>query len=60
MPIVAVESTLNWYWLVDGLHEAGLEVKLAHPLGLFTITGAKCQADLMLANSGSPIARRMA
>ena len=37
MPIVAVESTLNCYWLVDGLHEAGLEVKPAHPLGLFMI-----------------------
>jgi|LGOV01.1.fsa_nt_gb hypothetical protein len=41
MPIVAVESTLNWCWLVDGLQEAGLEVKLGHPLGLFMITGAK-------------------
>jgi hypothetical protein len=38
MLIVAVESTLNWYWLVDGLPEAGLEVKLAHPPGLFMIT----------------------
>ena len=45
MPIVVVESTLNWYWLVDGLQEAGLEVKLAHPLGLFMITGAKVKTD---------------
>ena len=38
MPTVAVESILNWYWLVDWLPEAGLEVKLAHSLGLFMIT----------------------
>ncbi|MBW1718148.1 MAG: hypothetical protein JRJ43_01105 [Deltaproteobacteria bacterium] len=38
MPIVALESTLNWYCLVDGLHVVGLEVKLANPLGLFMIT----------------------
>jgi transposase len=34
-PSVVVESTLNWYWLVDGLQEAGFEVKLAHTLGLY-------------------------
>ena len=26
-----VESTFNWYWLVDGLMEAGYQVHLAHP-----------------------------
>jgi hypothetical protein len=25
---VAVESTFNWYWLVDGLQAAGLPVRL--------------------------------
>ena len=25
---VAVESTFNWYWLVDGLMDAGYEVRL--------------------------------
>ncbi len=25
-----VESTYNWYWLVDGLMDAGLVVHLAH------------------------------
>jgi transposase len=44
-PFVAVESTLNWYWLVDGLEEAGFEVKLAHTLGLYMITGAKVKTD---------------
>ncbi len=44
-PSVVVESTLNWYWLVDGLQEAGFEVKLAHTMGLFMITGAKVKTD---------------
>ena len=44
-PSVAVESTLNWYWLVDGLEEAGFTVKLAHTPGLYMITGAKVKTD---------------
>jgi len=28
---VVVESTDNWYWLVDGLMEAGYRVQLANP-----------------------------
>ena len=28
---IAVESTFNWYWLVDGLMEAGYRVHLANP-----------------------------
>jgi transposase len=31
---VAVESTYNWYWLVDGLMEAGYEVELVNPCGV--------------------------
>ena len=27
---IAVESTFNWYWLVDGLMEAGYRVHLAN------------------------------
>ncbi len=27
---VGVESTYNWYWLVDGLQEAGYEVQLVN------------------------------
>jgi transposase len=42
---IAIESTLNWYWLVDGLMEAGFDVHLAHTLGLFMITGAKVKTD---------------
>lgn len=44
-PTVAIEATLNWYWLVDGLQEAGFEVHLAHTLGLHMITGAKVKTD---------------
>ncbi|NIO04021.1 MAG: hypothetical protein GTN74_05240 [Proteobacteria bacterium] len=32
-------------WLVKGLLEAGFEVKLAHTMGLFMITGAKVKTD---------------
>ena len=27
---LVVESTYNWYWLVDGLMDAGFDVRLAH------------------------------
>jgi len=42
---IAIESTINWYWIVDGLMEAGYDVKLAHTLGLYMITGAKVKTD---------------
>ena len=44
-PSVAIEATLNWYWLVDGLQEAGYKVKLAHTMGLYMIGGAKIKTD---------------
>lgn len=44
-PSVVVESTLNWYWLVDGLQDASFGVKLAHIFGLHMITGAKVKTD---------------
>jgi hypothetical protein len=28
---IAVESTFNWYWLVDGLQEAGYKMHMANP-----------------------------
>ena len=43
--LIAVESTYNWYWLVDGLMDAGYDVRLAHAYGLRLITGAKVQTD---------------
>lgn len=42
---IVVESTFNWYWLVDGLQETGFTVYLAHTLGLSMITGAKVKTD---------------
>ena len=44
-PEVVVESTFNWYWLIDGLQDAGFEVTLAHTLGLYMITKVKVKTD---------------
>ena len=42
---VAVESTYNWYWLVDGLQEAGHQVHLSHPAAAKQYTGLKHRDD---------------
>jgi transposase len=42
---IVVESTFNWYWLVDGLQKRGFDVSLAHTLGLALITQAKVKTD---------------
>src|SRR5260370_28912688 len=42
---IVVESTFNWYWLVDGLQAAGFDVVLAHTPGLHLITKAKVKTD---------------
>lgn len=42
---VVVESTYNWYWLVDGLMEAGYEVKLANPSAIKKYDGLKHSGD---------------
>ena len=44
-PRIVVESTFNWYWLVDGLQEAGYDVTLAHTLALSLITKSKVKTD---------------
>ncbi len=31
---VVVESTYNWYWLVDGLMDAGYRLHLANPAAI--------------------------
>lgn len=28
---IGIEATYNWYWIVDGLMEAGYKVRMAHP-----------------------------
>jgi len=44
---IVVESTFNWYWLVDGLMENGYEdrVHLAHPAGFQPYKGLKNSND---------------
>jgi transposase len=42
---VVVESTYNWYWLVDGLKAAGFEVKLATPVAMQRYDGLKHSDD---------------
>jgi transposase len=41
----AVESTFNWYWLVDGLQEAGYRVHLANPAAMQQYEGLKFADD---------------
>jgi transposase len=42
---VAVESTFNWYWLVDGLAEAGYSVKLVNTSKVRQYEGLKYADD---------------
>jgi len=42
---VVVESTYNWYWLVDGLQDAGFKVLLANPSAIQPYTGLKYTDD---------------
>jgi len=42
---VVVESTYNWYWLVDGLQEHGYNVHLANPSAIKQYEGLKHTDD---------------
>jgi len=42
---LAVESTYNWYWLVDGLQAAGYPVVLANPAKITQYNGIKHADD---------------
>jgi transposase len=42
---VVVESTYNWYWLVDGLMEAGYRVHLANTTAIKQYDGLKHRGD---------------
>lgn len=42
---VVVESTFNWYWLVDGLKDAGFTVHLAHTTAIKKYAGLKHSGD---------------
>ncbi len=41
----AVESTFNWYWLVDGLDEAGFDTCLVNPAAVKQYEGLKRTDD---------------
>ena len=38
---IVIESTYNWYWLVDGLQDHGFKVHLANPSAIKTYEGLK-------------------
>lgn len=42
---VVVESTYNWYWLVDGLMDAGYQLHLANPSAIKKYEGLKYSGD---------------
>jgi len=42
---VVVESTFNWYWLVDGLQDNGYQVHLANPSAIRQYEGMKHTDD---------------
>ena len=42
---LVVESTFNWYWLVDGLMENGYKVHLANPAAITQYSGLKYSDD---------------
>lgn len=42
---VAVESTFNWYWLVDGLNESGFSTELVNPGAVKQYDGLKHTND---------------
>lgn len=42
---VAVESTFNWYWLVDGLQDAGFDMRLVNTAAVKQYEGMKFRDD---------------
>ena len=42
---VVIESTYNWYWLVDGLQAAGFRVHLANTTAIKQYDGLKHSGD---------------
>lgn len=43
---IGIESTFNWYWLVDGLQDHGYHVVLANPAAMQPYTGKKHTDDV--------------
>lgn len=54
---VAVESILSYYWFVDCLQEAGIDVHLAHPLMVKAISYAKVKTDAVDAKTLAQLLR---
>jgi len=42
---IVVESTYNWYWLIDGLQTAGYQVHLANTTAIQQYSGLKYTDD---------------
>ena len=42
---IAVESTFNWYWLVDGLQEQGYDLQLVNTAAVKQYDGLKYSGD---------------
>ena len=45
LTLIAVESTYNWYWLVDGLMDQGYCVRLVNPSAVKQYRGLKESND---------------
>ena len=45
---VAIESTYNWYWLVDGLQDAGFTVHLVNTCAVKQYDGLKHTGEPLL------------
>jgi transposase len=52
---IVVESTYNWYWLVDGLQDRGYTVVLANPAAMEQYNGHKHADDRSDGFLGSPL-----
>ena len=53
---VVVESTYNWYWLVDGLMENGYKVHLANPAAIQQYKGLNTGMTKWTPLAGAPAA----
>jgi transposase len=52
-----VEATYGWYWLADRLAEAGVPVRLAHPLGVKGFTYRRVKNDVLDASGLADLLR---
>ena len=52
-----VESTPNWYWLIDLLHNQGIDIRLAHAKYVKAISYAKVKTDKVDAHTLAQLLR---